>query len=153
MVDFFTGLLEHGHVEIGFVGVDARVARYWLSHPLGARSGLTKAAPTRGHVSRSLSPVHHTSAMSTDSESVVVVIKESARRELSFETSMDEPQREFAALSDAEAWIAELIFEPRTLNQVEQSSSRCGFSPSAWIGNRYRHPYFEASATIRISNS
>jgi hypothetical protein len=46
--------------------------------------------------------------MSTDSESVVVVIKESARRELSFETSMDEPRREFAALSDAEAWIAEL---------------------------------------------
>jgi hypothetical protein len=46
--------------------------------------------------------------MSTDSDPVVVVVKESARRESPFEPREEETQHEFAALSDAEAWVEEL---------------------------------------------
>lgn len=46
--------------------------------------------------------------MSTDAEPVVVVVKASARREPPFEETDEETRHEFAALRDAEAWVAEL---------------------------------------------
>jgi hypothetical protein len=46
--------------------------------------------------------------MDTNSESVVVVVKESACREPPFEMNEKGSQREFAALSDVETWVEEL---------------------------------------------